>query len=213
MTLRFARNASLLLIMLKSVASAATLSDGMEKGKNYYFAAEFKKAISQFELVMNANPDNPQAYLWLGKSYEMLADLKPLFGMHTRMKAQMYLTRSVELAPGCDECRRELFDLLVTSDESPSALREASLLVEKTPQSDPEYRFMQSLLANAQQQSYSPESMITSVFSVPSQSLARLGVHRKPLMAEQRGVAGSERKVPNTSNKRVLTVSREPAGE
>lgn len=212
MNLRFVRNASLVLIILGSAASAAVLSDGLQNGENYYFAGEFKKAISQFELAMNANPDDPQPYLWLGKSYVELADLKtPPFGARARVKARMYLAKSVELAPGCDECRRELFDLLITSDGSRTALREASLLVEKMPASDPEYGSMQSRLAEAWKQSSSAEYLTTAIFSFPSQTVARIAVRPAPFAHSRREMR--LRKVANTNKETVPSWRGESARE
>jgi tetratricopeptide (TPR) repeat protein len=113
MSLQFARNAALLLMIVTSTVSAAVLSDGLQKGKNYYFAGELKKGISQFELTIEKNPNDPEPYLWLGKSYGLLADTKaPIFSTRARLKARRYLAKAVQLAPDCVECRRELFDFL-----------------------------------------------------------------------------------------------------
>jgi tetratricopeptide (TPR) repeat protein len=178
MNLRFARNVSLLFMILAPALSAAALTDTMQKGKEYYFAGEFKKAISQFELTRRIHPADPEPYLWLGKAYTMEADVKPAaFATRTRLKARMYLTEAVELAPDCDECRRELFDLLITSDGSPSALKHATLILRKMSESDPEYGSMQFLLARAREQVYSRESVIAAMFSAPSQTVAGLTVH------------------------------------
>lgn len=86
----------------------------------------------------------------------------------------MYLVKAAQLAPESGECRRELFDFLVDSDDSRSALREAKALLEKIPESDPDYPWMQSLLAQARKQSSSPEYLTTVLFSFPSKAFARL---------------------------------------
>ena len=177
MTLRIARNAGLLSMVVAMTISAAALNEAMQRGKDYYFAAEFKKAISQFELVTKENPDDPQAYLWLGKSYTMLADLKPLFGTRTRVKAWMYLAKAVNLAPECDECRRELFDSLITSDDSPSAWRDAKLLVANMSKSDPDYPSMHAMVEKMQNERHSVELLTVTLFSLPSQTISRLSVH------------------------------------
>jgi tetratricopeptide (TPR) repeat protein len=186
MNLQFARNAALLLMIAAYTISAAALSDGLQKGKNYYFAADFKKAISQFEFTIRKNPNDPEPYLWLGKSYALLADTKPPgFGAHARRKARMYLVKAVQLAPQCVECRRELFDLLIESDTSVSALREAKTLLENVPESDVDYPSMRSLLAQRHKQRSSPEYLTTVFFSFPSQALAQLAVRPSPVLREQ----------------------------
>jgi tetratricopeptide (TPR) repeat protein len=179
MKLSLLLNAGLFLLILNSATSAATLSDELQKGKDYYFTGEFKRAISQFELALKADPSNPETYLWLGRSYELSADLKPLmFGARTRLKAQVYLAKALELAPESAEYRSELFSSLVTDDGSPSALRRAKSLLDETPESNPDYASMQLLLAQAQ--SFSPDSLLTVVFGAPHRALARL-TQRKTL--------------------------------
>ena len=175
MNVRFIRAASLLFMTLTSLVSAAALSDPVQKGKDYYFVADPKRAISQFELAMRMNPDNPEPYLWLGRSYELLADLKPpVLAMRARLKARMYLTKAMTLAPECAECRRELFDLLLSSDDLPAALRQATVLVKNTPERDPELPPMQSLLVDAQTQRTSPEHLTMAILGFPWRTVAHL---------------------------------------
>jgi tetratricopeptide (TPR) repeat protein len=187
MSLQFARNAALLLLTVTSTVSAAALSDGLQKGKNYYFAGEFKKAISQFELTIEKDPNDAEPYLWLGKSYALLADTRaPIFSTRARLKARRYLAKAVQLAPDCVECRRELFDFLVDFDNSRSELRQAKALVEKTPESDLDYPWMQSSLAQARKQRSSPEYVTAQFFAAPSQAFAQLSLHPAPVLRVQR---------------------------
>ena len=192
MSLQFARTAALLLMIVTSTVSAAALSNGLQKGKNYYFAGEFKKAISQFELTIEKNPNDPQPYLWLGKSYALLADTKaPIFSTRARLKARRYLAKAVQLAPDCVECRRELFDFLVDSDNSRSELREAKALIENTPESDLDYPWMRSSLAQARKQRSSPEYLTAQFFAAPSQAFAQLSLRPAPVLRVQRGASGT----------------------
>jgi tetratricopeptide (TPR) repeat protein len=187
MSLQFARNAALLLMIVTSTVSAAALSDGLQKGKSYYFAGEFKKAISQFELTIETNPNDPEPYLWLGKSYALLADTKaPILGTRARLKARRYLAKAAQLAPDCVECRRELFDFLVESDSSRSELREAKALIEEMPESDLDYPWMRSSLAQARKQRSSPEYLTAQFFAAPSQAFAQLAVRPAPVLRVQR---------------------------
>lgn len=187
MRIQLTRNIALLSIIATSVISAAALSDSLQRGKNYYFAGEFKKAISQFESTAKANPTGAEPYLWLGKSYGVQADIKgPIFGGRARLKARMYLARAVQLAPECMECRRELFDFLLNSDASWSALREAKDLLAGMPESDPDFRWMQSLLREAHAEHASPEYLTAALFSLPPEALARLAVNSARTLREQR---------------------------
>ncbi len=184
MNLRLIRYTGLLLLTLTSSLSAAALNDPLQKGKDYYFSGEFKHAISQFELMMRAKPDDPEPYLWLGRSYVLLADLKPpVLATRARLKARMYLAKAVTLGPECAECRSELLDLLLTSDNPRLELRDAKLLLANMPESDPERASMQSLLEDARKQRSSPESLIIAVVGFPSQTLA--GLHLRPLPATE----------------------------
>ena len=209
MSLRVARSACVLSIVLATELCAAALNDRLQKGKDYYFAGEFKKAISQFELVTKENPNEPEAYLWLGKSYTMLADLKPLFGTRTRVKAWMYLAKSVNLAPECDECRRELFDSLITSDDSPSAWRDAKLLVANMSKSDPDYPSMHAMVEKMQNERHSVELLTITLFSLPSQTISRLTVRPAPKSSpERREVKLSQGAASGEKNKQTLISSR-----
>jgi tetratricopeptide (TPR) repeat protein len=187
MSLQFARNAALVLMIVASAASAAALSDGLQKGKNYYFAGEFKKAIAQFELAAEKDPNDGEPYLWLGKSYALLADTKaPILSTRTRLKARRYLAKAVQLAPDCVECRRELFDFLVDSDNSRSELRQAKALIENTPESDLDYPWMRSSLAQARKQHFSPEYLTGQFFAGPSRAFAQLSLHPAPVLRVER---------------------------
>jgi tetratricopeptide (TPR) repeat protein len=177
MRIQLLRNTTLLLMVATSAISAAALNDSLQRGKNYYFAGEFKKAISQFESTAKANPSGAEPYLWLGKSYAVQADIKgPMFGGRARLKARLYLAKAVQLAPECSECRRELFDFLVSSDASWSALREAKALLDGMPESDPDFPWMQMSLMEARAEHASPEYLTAALFSVPPEVLARLAV-------------------------------------
>jgi len=187
MSLQFARKAALLLMIVASTVSAAALSDGLQKGKTYYFAGEFKKAISQFELTIEANPNDAEPYLWLGKSYALLADTKaPILATRARLKARRYLAKAAQLAPDCAECRRELFDFLVDSDSSRSELRQAKALLKKTPESDLDYPWMQSSLAQARRQRSGPEHLTTQFFAAPSEAVAQLSLRPAAVLRVQR---------------------------
>jgi tetratricopeptide (TPR) repeat protein len=178
MNVRLVRNLTVLIAVAASALSAAALSDPLQEGEAYYFSGDFKKAKSQFELKMKASPNEPEPYLWLGRSYAVMADLKaPVLSTRTRLKARMYLAKAVELSPRCADCRHELLALLLESDDSISGLPETKILLANTPESDPDYASLQALLAQRRHESLSPEHVMTALVGAPSQTLAGLGVH------------------------------------
>jgi protein involved in temperature-dependent protein secretion len=80
---------------------------------------------------------------WLGKSYEMFADIRsPLLGLRASVKARLYLAKALQLARDNKDYRHELFQLLIVSDHSPGALPQAENILQMTPQTDPDYPFM-----------------------------------------------------------------------
>lgn len=176
MSLRFLRGLVLLPAIFGSFISAADLSDGIEKGENYYVSGDFKRAISEFEGARIADPGNAETYLWLGRSYTRMADLKPpILSARARMKARRYFAKAIELAPDSAEYRSEVLRQLLTADDSPSALREAKLLVGNIPRSDPDYEWMKNSLAKAEKQHSSPEYVTTEILSAPFDALAHFG--------------------------------------
>jgi tetratricopeptide (TPR) repeat protein len=187
MRIQLARDIALFLMLATSAVSAAALSDSFQRGKNYYFAGEFEKAISQFESTAKTNPGGAEPYLWLGKSYAVQADIKgPILGGRARLKARIYLAKAVQLAPDSIECRRELFDFLVNSDASFSALQEAKSLLDRMPESDPEFPWMQLSLMEARAEHASPEYLTSALFTWPPQALARIAVKRAESVHERR---------------------------
>src|SRR5581483_10293526 len=110
-------------------------------GRAAYDSADFKKAIRYFQAAFNADPDNPEASFWLGRSYEVLTDVtSPFYSSHRWAKAHFYLQRAVKLAPDRRDYRREYFDFLLESaDHSRGSLSEAERFLNSMPESDPDF--------------------------------------------------------------------------
>jgi tetratricopeptide (TPR) repeat protein len=163
-------------VILLSRLSAATFSDGLQKGKDYYFAGEFKKAIVQFQGAIQAHPNDPEPHLWLGKSYAVLADLHaPILGARAHTQARQHLTKAVQLAPDSIEYRRELFYFLIGSDDAWSALQEAEALLGRMPaaeRQDPELRFW---LQEKRRERASPEARTGKLLVWAPRKLGPLG--------------------------------------
>jgi tetratricopeptide (TPR) repeat protein len=144
-------------------------------GHRDYTAGEFEKAASHFQRALKVEPNGADCYFWLGKSYEMLADIRgPLLGLRASVKARRYLAKALQLAPDNNDYRHELFQLLIVSDHSPGALRQAENIIQMTPQTDPDYPFMLMRLHQEYQARSSPEGRIGRAFSVLPQQLARI---------------------------------------
>jgi tetratricopeptide (TPR) repeat protein len=144
-------------------------------GHRDYTAGEFEKAASDFQRALKREPNDADCYFWLGKSYEMLADIRgPLLGLRASVKARLYLTKALQLAPDNNDYRHELFQLLIVSDHAPGALRQAENIVQMAPQTDPDYAFMLMRLRQEYDARSSPEGRIGYAFSVLPQEFARI---------------------------------------
>jgi tetratricopeptide (TPR) repeat protein len=164
-----------LLLISTGAASSAESPSAQVAGHRDYTAGEFEKAASHFQRAVKVDPNDADSYFWLGKSYEMLADIRgPLLGGRASFKARLYLAKALQLAPDNKDYRRELFQFLIVSDHSPGALRQAESIIQMTPEADPDYPFMLMRLHQEYGARSSPEDRIGSAFSVLPQQLARI---------------------------------------
>jgi len=151
--------ASILLLIFASAGSSAESRSALYAGHHDYAAGEFKKAASHFQRALKADPNDADSCFWLGKSYEMLADIRgPLLGARTSFKARFYLAKALQLAPDNEEYRRELLEFLMVSAHSPGTIRQAESIIQMTPESDPDYPFMLLRLHQERQARSSPQS-------------------------------------------------------
>jgi len=164
-----------LLLISARAGSSAESQSARVAGHRDYTAGEFEKAASHFRRALNVEPKDADCYFWLGKSYEMIADIRgPLLGLRASVKARLYLAKALQLAPDNKDYRHELFQLLIVSDHSPGALRQAENIIQMTPQTDPDYAFMLMRLRQEYQARSSPDGRICCAFSVLPQQLARI---------------------------------------
>ncbi len=178
----------LLLLLFASSAWPIESRNEFDTGRRCYDAGKFKTAISHFKKAVSTDPIDAASYFWLGKSYEMLADIDgPVLGGRTSSKARLSLTKAVELAPANREYRRELFDFLLASDRSPGALHQAERIIQTTPRSDPDYPFLSTQLENERIARSSPESRITAAFGLLEQPLAGTGLSLASIRGRARG--------------------------
>jgi Flp pilus assembly protein TadD len=165
---------ALLGLILPLAVSAVTPSESLQNGKDYYFAGEFKKAITHFQRTIKAYPNDPEPYLWLGKSYAVLADLNaPVLGARARAQARLCLAKAVQLAPESPEYRRELFDFLVGSDDAWFAGRDAEALLRRMPASEAEDPERQFRLRQKRQEHSSPEAIAGKLLVWAPETLVR----------------------------------------
>src|SRR5256885_11478212 len=102
-------NWPILILLAAFSCPAATHRTGFAAGRAYYTTGEFKKALTQFQLAIEANPNDAESHYWMGMSYQALADISAPFGGKYNSKARVYLTKAMELAPTRPDYRRELF--------------------------------------------------------------------------------------------------------
>ena len=173
MSFPFLCQVALLSVILTSRLSAAALSDGLQKGKDYYFEGEFQKAIVQFQRTIQAHPNDPEPHCWLGKSYAVLSDLNaPILGARARRRARQHLAKAVQLAPDSPEYRRELFHFLVGSDDAWSAGRDAETLLGRMPTAEAEDPGLRWQLQQKQKERFSPEAVTGKLLVWAPETLA-----------------------------------------
>jgi tetratricopeptide (TPR) repeat protein len=168
------RLALVLLPAFAHVSWPAELRNEFEAGRQCYIAGEFKRAASHFGQAVAADPNNANSYFWLGKSYEVLADIgAPLGGGRSSSKARAYLAKAVELAPNDAEYRHELFEFLLDwADRSRTALADAESILRTTSPSDPDYPSMRLQWQQQRNTRVSVDDRLGSLFLlVPQQSL------------------------------------------
>jgi tetratricopeptide (TPR) repeat protein len=180
----------IVLLIFASAASSAESQGDRDAGHRDYAAAEFKKAVSHFQRAIKADPKDADSCFWLGKSYEMLADLSgPLLGTRTSFKARLYLAEAFQLAPNNDDYRHELFEFLIVSDHSPGALHLAETIIQMTPESDPDYPFMQLQWQKECRLRSSAEYRVERAFGFLPQKLARISQTSAPTVREGKSIA------------------------
>ncbi len=127
-------NLSVLILLAVLGSEAVAQESEFATGRAYYMEGEFKKAVAHFQMALKVNPNDAEAYYWMGMSYEVLADIAVPFAGKYTSKARVCLTRATELAPSRLDYRRELFDFLVDSASSArGALRHAADLMRTVP--------------------------------------------------------------------------------
>jgi tetratricopeptide (TPR) repeat protein len=145
-------------------------------GQAQYTAGEFKIAAAHFQLALQTDPHDADAYYWLGMADQRLADIAAPFGGRYNAKARVNLTQAVELAPASREYRRELFDFLLDSaGSSRGAWRQAEAILQTVAESDSEYVDMRRRLEEAKRESFSAEACLGRLFLAAPRTMYRIG--------------------------------------
>jgi tetratricopeptide (TPR) repeat protein len=135
--------------MLLAALSAVAANPGSEfaAGQACYASGEFKKAVVHFQLALEVDPTDANSYYWIGRSYQVLADIAfPYAGKYT-LNARVYLTKATELAPDRLDYRRQLFNLLLDSARSSrGAVQQATAILRTVSPNDPDYESMRQQL-------------------------------------------------------------------
>ena len=182
-----------LLIFLAALSSeAASQASEFATGRAYYTEGEFKKAAAHFQLALNVNPNDAESYYWMGRSYQVLADIASPFDYKYKSKARINLTKAMELAPGRSDYRRELFDFLVDSGgASRGAMRQAADLMRTVPEPDPDYNYMHRRFDLERRVNASADTRLGRLFLAIPRATYRLA--ELPASALSSGSAGSSR--------------------
>ena len=158
-------NLSVLILLAVLGSEAVAQESEFATGRAYYMEGEFKKAVAHFQMALKVNPNDAEAYYWMGMSYEVLADIAVPFAGKYTSKARVCLTRATELAPSRLDYRRELFDFLVDSASSArGALRHAADLMQTVPEPDPDYNYMHRRFELASKVNASADARLGGLF-------------------------------------------------
>ena len=156
---------SILILLAVLGSEAAGQKSEFATGRAYYTEGEFKKAAAHFQLALNVNPNDAESYYWMGRSYQVLADIASPFDYKYKSKARINLTKAMELAPGRSDYRRELFDFLVDSGgASRGAMRQAADLMRTVPEPDPDYNYMHRRFELASKVNASADARLGGLF-------------------------------------------------
>ncbi len=175
-TMKFKKPNMLVLVMLACLGGqAAGQQSEFAAGRAYYAQGEFRKAAAHFQLALKTNPNDAEAYYWMGMSYQVLADIATPLGGKYNSKARLYLTKAMELAPSRPDYRRELIDFLVDSANSSGiALKQAVDILQTVSESDPDYSYMRRRLEHESGSNSSAEAILGSLFLVGPRAVYRI---------------------------------------
>jgi tetratricopeptide (TPR) repeat protein len=174
MTTFMKRNCSILILLIGLGGQAAGQGSELAIGRAYYTDGEFKKAAAHFQLALKTNPNDAESYYWAGMSYQVLADIATPFDGKYNSKARFYLTKAMELAPTRLDYRRELFDFLLDSASSRTALRQAANILVTVSESDPDYSSMRRRFENESRGNFSANARLGRLFLAAPRAVYRV---------------------------------------
>ncbi len=124
-------------------------------GKCQYMLGDFKRASEALEQAVRIEPDNSDAYLWLGRAYGRRAETSSFFtapGLATKARASF--ERSVQLNPADKDAVSDLFEYyLVAPGFLGGGMEKARALAETAMEADPaEYHYRLALIADKRKQ-------------------------------------------------------------
>ena len=107
---------SLSVMGLSGCSQEAKKERHWRKGEKYFTENKFKEAIIEYQNVLQADPENPQAHYKLGVSYLKSSQIR---------QAYAEFLKSVELDPTLNDARLELGTLYLMSKDLPKAKEQA----------------------------------------------------------------------------------------
>lgn len=108
-------------------------------GRNYYMLGDFKKSAEYFQKSVDAEPNNSNYVLWLGRAWGRRAETSnPLFAPGYASKTRQYFERAVELNPRNEEAMNDLFDYYLNAPGFlGGGMDKANALAEKISKTNP----------------------------------------------------------------------------
>ena len=201
--MKFKKPNKLVLAMLACLGGqAAGQQSEFATGRAYYAEGEFRKAAAHFQLAVKTNPNDAEAYYWMGMSYQVLADIATPFGGKYNSKARLYLTKAMELAPSRPDYRRELFDFLVDSaNSSGTALKQAVAILQTVSESDPDYSYMRRRSEHGSGSNSSAEAILGSLLLVGPRAVYRIAELPASALSGRRGATASNTRAAVTASR------------
>jgi tetratricopeptide (TPR) repeat protein len=199
-------------------------------GCNYYGMGDFKKASEALERAVAANPENSDAYLWLGRAYGRRAETSnPLTAPGYASKARQNFEKATHLNPSNLDAQSDLFEYYL---EAPGflggGLEKAQATAGAMARIDPaEGHWAQAKLAEKRKEySHAEDQLRRAIEAAPHQvgrliDLARLFTKQGRYQEADQSLAKADQIAPNSprlmfakadlyiKSKRNLNVARE----
>jgi cytochrome c-type biogenesis protein CcmH/NrfG len=146
-------------------------------GQNYYMLSEYKKSTDALEKAAALQPDRPEVFMWLGRSYGRRAEVaSPFTAPGYASKARQFMEKAVTLDPHNREAVGDLFEYYI---EAPGFLgggmNKAEALADRMEKIDPaEGHYFQAVLAEHRKQFDTAEQHLRQAVELAPKQVGRV---------------------------------------